>query len=115
MARIIPILFAGFWGLAPFNAALATSPLRASSPQDDGFEYIVDAKDGTLYFAKIETKVSDTVVINMRVVNDPDSEEKDYVLVNAFKCRERLVKESGGQWRPVAKNTVGDYTLEFGC
>ena len=55
MARIIPILFAGSWGLAPFNAAFAASPLQASTPQDDGFEYIIDAKDGTLYFAKIET------------------------------------------------------------
>ena len=115
MARIIPILFAGFWGLAAFNAAFAASPLQASSPQDDGFEYIIDAKDGTLYFAKIETKIADTVVIKMRVINDPDSENKDYVLVNAFRCRERLVKESGGQWRQVAKNTVGDYMLEFGC
>ena len=51
----------------------------------------------------------------MRVFNDPDSEEKDYGLVYAFKCRERLIKESGGQWRSVAKNTVGDYMLEFGC
>ena len=42
------------------------------------FESIVDVTDGTLYFAKIETKVADTVVIKMRVINDPDSENKDY-------------------------------------
>ncbi|QNJ06314.1 hypothetical protein SynMEDNS5_01597 [Synechococcus sp. MEDNS5] len=74
----------------------------------------MDAEDGTLYFAKVETKIAGTVVIKMRVINDPDTEDKDYTMIKAFKCRERLVK-GDGQWNPVKKSSVGAYMLDFGC
>lgn len=115
MSRILSILCAGLWGLAPWVPAFAAAPSQEATPKDEGYEYVVDAKDGTLYFAKVETKVAGTVVITMRIINDPDSDDKDYTLIRAFKCQERLVKENDGQWRPVAKGTVGDYMIAFGC
>ena len=114
LPRIISVLFAGLWSLAPLGLTIGASPSQASSPQDEGYEYIVDAEDGTLYFAKVETKIAGTVVIKMRVINDPDSEDKDYTLIKAFKCRERLVKDDG-QWNPVPKSSVGAYMLDFAC
>ena len=109
-----------FFLLAPIAAAaLALNPItplmtQVQAAEKAGYEFITDADDGTLYFGKQLGQVDDQVVVEFKVINDPQ-ETEDYEFVSAFDCRERLYKDVDGGWLRADPDTVGIEWMDFAC
>ena len=104
--------------IAFFSALALTFAVPAMGIAQDGlsgnWDYIGVANDGTTYFGEIKTKLGNQVVLRIRIVDDPESKSKDYVITNGIKCRERMVKQSK-DWKKPQSNSVWNMWINFAC
>ena len=102
-------------------AAVALSlaiPAMASNQEalkTGNWDFINSATDGTSYFGQVHTKLDDQIVLKVRVKGDPTAENKDYVIITAIKCTEKMFKQSGGQWTKPTDDMVVNWWIEFAC
>ena len=102
------------------SASLLFAPLlelpakAASEGKVDNWEYITDAADGTLYFGANRVKVGKTTVIEIKAVNDPDNDGKEWTFREAFNCETQQIKGEKG-WEKVPSETVAENWFDHAC
>ena len=112
LSKVVPILSASLL-LSPILCQPAVAISQQTTPDD--WEYITDAKDGTLYFAGKRVTVGKTTVMEIKAVNDPDEPAgSEYTVRYAFNCKTQQVKLEEG-WEPVKETSVGNAWLMYAC
>ena len=99
----------------PLTAAIASKPVDSKIDRlnKDGYEYITDADDGTIYFAKRKRRISDTVFIDLVEIDSPKS-KGIMESVQVYNCVDKTYKFDG-KWKPILPKTIGVYLFKWAC
>ena len=102
--------------LLPVLALSLATPAMAETGGDfsGSWDYMGTSSIGTDYFGQIKRKIGNQVVLKIRIVDNPKSENKDYVIINGIKCKERLVNQ-GGKWQEPTQDSVWHWWIDYAC
>ena len=98
-----------------FSLALPAMASNQEALKAGDWDFINSATDGTSYFGQVQTQLGDQIVLKVRVKGDQSIENKDYVIITAIKCGEKMFKQAGGQWARPTDDMVVKWWIEFAC
>ena len=88
--------------------------VNAQKEISKNWDYMGVATDGTTYFAHEKSRIGNQVVMEIRVVDDPDTYDKDFVLTRGINCAKGLVKSSD-QWEKPNPNSIWNMWIRYAC
>ena len=81
----------------------------------DGFDYITTADDGTSYFGKLVKRVSDTALLDLVIVDDPDNNKETYKWRQAYNCADNTYQTSDMKWISIPPKTSSVDLIKYAC
>ena len=96
--------------LAPVVAEINVKELNT-----DGFDYITTADDGTSYFGKLVKRVSDTALLDLVIVDDPDNNKETYKWRQAYNCTDNTYQTSDMKWISIPPKSSSVDLIKYAC
>ena len=81
----------------------------------DGYKYVNTSDDGTIFFVKITKRISDTVFVEMVVIDDPDNNKKVYRWKQPYNCANKTYQRGDRKLKPIVPGTSMVPLFKWSC
>lgn len=92
----------------------ALQPVAAMSEVPQGFEYLNQGVDETLYFGKVKAKQGDLSFYTTYVIPSATN-KKPYMHTYIMNCKTKQYKSLDGAWKSIGTNSVGQDWINAAC
>ena len=112
---LLAITLTAIPAIAITTASSKAEVINIDQLNKEGYEYVTTSDDGTTFFVKITKRISDTVFIEMVVIDDPDNNKKVYRWKQPYNCANKTYQRRDRKWKPIVPGTSMVPLFEWSC
>ena len=112
---LLAITLTAIPAIAITTASSKAEVINIDQLNKEGYEYVTTSDDGTTFFVKITKRISDTVFVEMVVIDDPDNNKKVYRWKQPYNCANKTYQRGDRKRKPIVPGTSMVPLFEWSC